>query len=182
MVAGAGAVTSQWCWAWGSHILHSEISGTGAWRPCPVLDSDLSPQQDRGIGQPAWHRGGRTTHSSPQATMGQRDTESSTAGTQTPRQRQHLSRVHFSHLTAQAAGDKGTVGHPGTVQCSWGTGTRLSRSETTLSRAQRSGQCFLPLCAALWDWGHGDSGLRQGCPHRAFSSHHQPPGWLPALA
>lgn len=26
-VAGAGAVTSQRCWGWGSHMLHSNISG-----------------------------------------------------------------------------------------------------------------------------------------------------------
>ncbi|XP_054496165.2 tubulin monoglycylase TTLL3 isoform X1 [Agelaius phoeniceus] len=82
--------------------------------------------------------------------MGQCDPESSTAGTQSPRQGQYLSRVHFSHLMAQEAGDKGTVGYPGTVHCSWDAGTRLSRSETTLSRARRScqrqaGQCFLPL-------------------------------------
>ncbi|XP_038004892.1 tubulin monoglycylase TTLL3-like isoform X2 [Motacilla alba alba] len=72
--------------------------------------------------------------------MGQRDPESSTAGTQPPRQGQHLSRVHFSHSMAQEAGDKATVGYPGSVRCSWDTGTRLSRSDTTLSRARRSGQ------------------------------------------
>lgn len=129
-----------------------------------MLDSCFSPQQDRGIGQPTWRRGGRATHSSPhpQATMGQCDTESSTAGTQPPSQGQHLSRVHSSHPAAQQAGDKGTVGHPGTVQCSWDTGTRLSKSEAALSRPQSSvrqrqaGQCFLPLHACpvgLGTWG-----------------------------
>ncbi|XP_039589883.1 tubulin monoglycylase TTLL3 isoform X2 [Passer montanus] len=94
--------------------------------------------------------------------MGQCDPESSTAGTQPPRQGQHLSRVHFSHPLAQEAGDKGTVGHPGTVRGSWDTGTRLSRSETTLSRARRSGQrqagqCFLPLRACPVARGHSGS-------------------------
>ncbi|XP_039414637.1 tubulin monoglycylase TTLL3 isoform X2 [Corvus cornix cornix] len=72
--------------------------------------------------------------------MGQCDTESSTAGTQPPSQGQHLSRVHSRHPTAQQAGDKGTVGHPGTVQCRWDTGTRLSKSEAALSRPQSSGR------------------------------------------
>lgn len=161
-VARARAVTSQWYWRWESHILRSNISGTGVQRPCPVLDSDLSPQQDRGIGQAAWQRGGRATHSSPQAAMGQCDPESSTAGTQSPRQGQYLSRVHFSHLMAREAGDKDTEGYPGSVHCSWDAGsTKPSRSETTLSRAQRScqrqaGQCFLPLHACpvgLGMWG-----------------------------
>ncbi|XP_058701117.1 tubulin monoglycylase TTLL3 isoform X2 [Poecile atricapillus] len=60
--------------------------------------------------------------------MGQCDTESSTPGTPRPRQGWHLSRVHSSHPTAQQAGDKGTVWHPGTVRCSWDIGTRLSRA------------------------------------------------------
>lgn len=99
-----------------------------------------------------WHRGGRATHRSPhpQATMGQWNIESSTAGTQPPRQG-HLRRVHSSYLMAQQIWDKGTVGHPGTVWCSWDTGMRLSRSETAFSRARslvrqrQAGQCFLPL-------------------------------------
>lgn len=129
-----------------------------------MLDSDFSPQQDRVIGQATGHRGGRATHTSPllQAIMGQCNTESSTAGTQPPSWRQHLSRVHFSHPTAQQAGNKGTVGHPETLQCSRVTGTRLSRSETVLLRAPRlvrqrqAGQCFLPLHACpvgLGTWG-----------------------------
>lgn len=128
-----------------------------------MLDSDL-PQQDRVIGQPPGHRGGRTTHSSPlpQATMGQCNTESSTAGTQFPKWGQHVSKVHSRHPSAQQAGDKGTLGQPGTVQCSRDTGTRLSRSETALSRARRlarqkqAGQCFQPLHACpvgLGAWG-----------------------------
>lgn len=136
-----------------------------------MLDACFSPQQDRGIGHPTWHRGGRATHSSPhpQATMGRCDTQSSTVGMQPPSQGQYLSRVHSSHPTAQQAGDKGTVGHPGTVQCRWDTGTRLSKSEAALSRPQSSvrqrqaGQCFLPLLACavgLGTWGQwAETGL-----------------------
>lgn len=149
-----------------------------------MLDSDFSPQQDRGIGQAAWQKGGRATQSSPQAAMGQCDPESSTAGTQPPRQGQYLSRVHFSHLMAQEAEDKGTVGYPGTVHCSWDAGTRLSRSETTLSRAQRpcqrqAGQCFLPLHACpvrLGTWGQwaqtglSSQGIQQPPPATRFTA------------
>lgn len=143
-----------------------------------MLDSDFSPQQDRGIGQAAWHRGGRATQSSPQAAMGQCDPESSTAGTQSPRQGQYLSRVHFSHLMAQEAGDKGTVGYPGTVHCSWDAGTRLSRSETTLSRARRScqrqaGQCFLPLHACPVGVGTVGSDRAVLTGHSAATTSHQ---------
>lgn len=121
------------------------------------------PQQGRGIEQLPWHRGRRATHSSryPQAAMGQCDIKSSTAGTQLRRQI-HLSRAHSSHTMAHQVWDKGMVGHPGTVRCSWDTGMRLSRSETALSRARslvrqrQAGQCFLPLCACpvgLGTWG-----------------------------
>ncbi|XP_027564110.1 tubulin monoglycylase TTLL3-like, partial [Neopelma chrysocephalum] len=85
--------------------------------------------------------------------MEQCSTESSTAGTQPPSQGQRWSRAHPSSPRAQQAGDKGTVGRPGAVQGTRGTGAKPGRSDNAMSgapgsaRQRQAGQCPLPRSA-----------------------------------
>ncbi|XP_032554757.1 tubulin monoglycylase TTLL3-like isoform X2 [Chiroxiphia lanceolata] len=85
--------------------------------------------------------------------MEQCSTESSTAGTQPPSQGQRWSRGHPSSPRAQQAGDKGTVGRPGAVQCTRGTGAKPGRSDNAMSgapgsaRQRQAGQRPLPHSA-----------------------------------
>ncbi|XP_017676052.1 PREDICTED: tubulin monoglycylase TTLL3 isoform X1 [Lepidothrix coronata] len=89
----------------------------------------------------------------PQATMEQCSTESSTAGTQPPSQGQRWSRGHSSSPRAQQAGDKGTVGRPGAVPGTRGTGAKPGRSDNAMSgapgsaRQRQVGQRPLPRSA-----------------------------------